>query len=414
MIWESIKIVLKEFRLNKLRTFLTMLGIIIGIFSITIIFSLSNSVAVYMTDQFNSLDYETIQIQVFGMDGFQMEQADNDINEYVKKNDKISNVTKINYFEFEELDNLILDENQEYYTSRGNNSYIGIDENYIDMYPNYLSEDKLLYGRYLDKKDIINRMPYIVIREDCALALFHRKDVVGKKLTINNVEVEIIGVTKQVEEGALIYIELDAIYASYYFVNDVINSNKAINGCVYNIETTKSEYSSEVETEIKKLLKNYGDDHFTVFSLDLTDALQEIDTIVTVVKLVFGGIASLSIIVGGIGIMNIMLVSVSERIKETGIRMALGAKNSDIVFQFLIEGIVLTIMSGLFGMLLAFIVETVINSLLSNTPYNLKLVIDIATMIKTIIFCGILGIIFGIYPALKAGRLDPVEALKYE
>ncbi len=414
MIWESIKIVLKEFKLNKLRTFLTMLGIIIGIFSITIIFSLSNSVATFMSDQFNSLSVESIQVQVFGLDSFQAELADNDLKDYVKNNDKISGITKMNYFEFEELSELIIDENQEYYTTRGNNSYVGIDENYSDMYPNTFTEEKLLYGRYLDKKDIINRMPYIVIREDCAYALFHKKDVVGKKLTINNTEVEIIGVTKQVKENAIVYVELNAIYASYYFVNDVINSNNVINGVIYNVETTKNEYASDVEKDIKKLLKTYGEEHYNVFSIDLSDIMQEVDTIVTVVKLVFGGIASLSILVGGIGIMNIMLVSVSERIKETGIRMALGAKNSDIVFQFLIEGIVLTILSGLIGILFAFLADLIINMILASTPYNLKLVIDIVTLFKTIIFCGILGVIFGIYPALKAGKLDPVEALKYE
>ena len=414
MILESIKIVLKEFKLNKLRTFLTMLGIIIGIFSITIIFSLSNSVATFMTEQFNSLSVQTLQVQIYGLDSYQIELADNELKDYIKNNDKVSGITKMNYFNFEELDNLILDENQEYYTSRGNNAYVGIDEYYSDMYPNVFTEDKLLYGRYLDKKDIINRMPYIVIREDCALALFHKKDVVGKKLTINNTEVEIIGVTKQVEENAIVYVELNAIYASYYFVSDVIDSNNSFGGAVYNIETTKIDYASDVEKDIKKILKSYGEDHYNVFSIDISDILEEIDTIVTVVKLVFGGIASLSILVGGIGIMNIMLVSVSERIKETGIRMALGAKNSDIVFQFLIEGIVLTILSGLIGILFAFLADMIINALLASTPYNLKLVIDVGTLIKTIIFCGILGVIFGIYPALKAGKLDPVEALKYE
>ena len=94
--------------------------------------------------------------------------------------------------------------------------------------------------------------------------------------------------------------------------------------------------------------------------------------------------------------------------------MALGAKNSDIVFQFLIEGIVSTILSGLIGILFAFLADLIINMILASTPYNLKLVIDIVTLFKTIIFCGILGVIFGIYPALKAGKLDPVEALKYE
>ena len=130
--------------------------------------------------------------------------------------------------------------------------------------------------------------------------------------------------------------------------------------------------------------------------------------------MVFAGIAGLSIVVGGIGIMNIMLVSVSERIKETGIRMALGAKNRDIIIQFLIEGIMITILSGIIGIMLASGATSIINLIVASFDYEFTLIINFMTMVKIIFFCGIIGIIFGIYPAIKAGRLDPVEALKYE
>ncbi len=414
MILESIKTVLKEFKLNKLRTFLTMLGIIIGIFSITIIISLSNSIATYMTDEINNLDVESMQIQFFNQNSYELELINNELLNYTNNNDNVLGMYKTNYFEFKELDELLLDDNQEYMTTRGNNLYIGIDENFESLNPKSFTADKLLYGRYLDKKDILNKMPYIVIREDCAYTLFHTKDVVGKKLTINNNELEIIGVTKTVEENAIVYNELSAIYASYYYIEDVMNINNTLNTTVYNIKVKNKENSKEIESDIRKLLKTYGEDNYNIYVLDISMALEEINNIIDVVKIVFAGIASLSIIVGGIGIMNIMLVSVSERIKETGIRMALGAKNTDIVIQFLIEGIVLTILSGLIGIFLAFITESIANSALATTQYNLRIVIDIYTLIKTILACGILGIIFGIYPALKAGKLDPVEALKYE
>ena len=112
--------------------------------------------------------------------------------------------------------------------------------------------------------------------------------------------------------------------------------------------------------------------------------------------------------------MNIILVSVGERIKETGIRMALGARNIDIILQFLIEGIMITIFSGIIGIILANLATGGINILFSNLEYDFKLILDITSMLKIIFFCGVIGIIFGIYPAIKAGRLDPVEALKYE
>ena len=236
MILESIKTVLKEFKLNKLRTFLTMLGIIIGIFSITIIISLSNSIATYMTDEINNLDVESMQIQFFNQNSYELELINNELLNYTNNNDNVLGMYKTNYFEFKELDELLLDDNQEYMTTRGNNLYIGIDENFESLNPKSFTADKLLYGRYLDKKDILNKMPYIVIREDCAYTLFHTKDVVGKKLTINNNELEIIGVTKTVEENAIVYNELSAIYASYYYIEDVMNINNTLNTTVYNIK----------------------------------------------------------------------------------------------------------------------------------------------------------------------------------
>ena len=184
----------------------------------------------------------------------------------------------------------------------------------------------------------------------------------------------------------------------------------------YSIKVNNPDDIPEIKGVLNNIFSEYViGDKYAVDSADLEEALKEINSAMNLIELVFVGIASLSIIVGGIGIMNIMLVSVSERIKETGVRIALGARNIDIIIQFLIEGIMIMIFSGIIGLALAYLVTIVANNIIAaNTDYPFKLIINFMTCIYIVIFCGVLGIVFGIYPAIKAGKLDPVEALKYE
>lgn len=411
MILESIKTVFKELRLNKLRTFLTMLGIIVGIFSISIIFALSTATKNYMNNTVSSIANELTQVSVMSTNNIESDIINDNLNEYVKNSSKIAKMGKSTVFSYEAYDQILeTSESDEYDYNVG--SYFAIDENYFDLNSSIVSSDKLLYGRLLSKKDIINKMPYVVIREDTALNLFGKTNVIGNKIDINNNEFEVVGVIKYDDEE-LFAINTADIYVSYYYAVDYL---KTIPVTTYYLLPSNNEYTEEIKADIKKILNEYiPSDNYYIFSMDLDTVMNEIDNIVGIVELVFVGIASLSIIVGGIGIMNIMLVSVSERIKETGIRMALGAKNGDIVFQFLVEGIMLTIFSGIIGIILALLASKGVNFAISEyTKYNFILTINFSTMIKIIIFCGLIGIVFGIYPAIKAGKLDPVEALKYE
>lgn len=411
MIWESIRTVLKELRLNKLRTFLTMLGIIVGIFSITIIFALSNATKNFMNNSLSSIATELIEFDVFPESNIASEFIEKDLTEYANKSSKINKMSKVTSFDYAEYDQILELKNVdlEYYNV---GKYWAVDENYFELKSSNVGEKDLLYGRLLSKKDIINKMPFIVLREDTATNIFGKTNVVGEKLNINNNEFEIIGVLKYQEDGLFIS-EMADIYISYYYAKAYMPSTHET---IYYFSAKDNEYTKDIDKEVKEILNQYiSSESYYSFSTNLDTIMEEVESIVGIVELVFVGIASLSIVVGGIGIMNIMLVSVSERIKETGIRMALGAKNSDIVVQFLIEGIMLTLFSGIIGIIFAWLATKGVNFAIETyTTYNFALAIDMITMIKIILFCGLIGIVFGIYPALKAGKLDPVEALKYE
>jgi len=402
MILESIKTVLKVFKTNKMRTFLTMLGMIIGIFSITIIFSLSDSTKKIMSDELSMVSSEGIYLSYDAENNIQNNLVENDLKEYINKTKLEYSVTS--YFSPIEITNLLESnsESEDYSLPE----FKAVDENYFEIAE---IEDTLLYGRLLNKKDIINKMPYVVIREDVAESLFGRSNVVGQPLNVDNHEFEVIGILEydEMEFSEYSYV---GMYISYYYAKDYMDTF----GDQYKI-SANSENKEQVKKDLKDIMNEYFSiNEYYIYSEDLEEMMDSLDSMIDIIEMVFAGIAGLSIVVGGIGIMNIMLVSVSERIKETGIRMALGAKNRDIIIQFLIEGIMITILSGIIGIILASGATSIINLIVASFDYEFTLIINFMTMVKIIFFCGIIGVIFGIYPAIKAGRLDPVEALKYE
>lgn len=411
MIYESIKMVFKVFKTNKMRTFLTMLGIIIGIFSITIIFAISSATNESITKSLASFDTSMIQVFVYGtfVDDEQVISIPSYEIANLKNEDCIEAVLESKTYSYKEMEKKF--EKQD--------GMVEIPECTGVNYE-YLNNLKVTEGRKFTKLDDDNRMPFCIIQESAAEVILGRTDnLVGETIKINNYEFEIIGVFSESLQSMFSY-SGKTVYVLNSFAKDHFQeSGTSMGGISFNVKPVSSDRREEAEEVVRNKLLEYMDsDEFQVIGNYSEAIANEAKTITGIIELVFAGIAGLSLVVGGIGIMNIMLVSVNERIKEIGIRMALGANSGNIKMQFLIEGVMLTLISGVIGMLLASGAISIANSFIASLEQfkdsGFELGVNISVMIKTVLFCGVIGIIFGLYPAKKAAELNPIDALRYE
>ncbi|MBI5934513.1 MAG: ABC transporter permease [Chloroflexi bacterium] len=273
-------------------------------------------------------------------------------------------------------------------------------------------------GEPITEEHLLGRASVAVIGPELADSLFGRHDgIVGEDLTINGQPFRVIGVWEAKGGGMFGSEDNRALIPFTTAQTRLIQRRTRDQVDMLLVEVVDSESVPQAVDEVSSILRtrhrtDVGADDFTVFSQQ--DFLQTAATITSVLTIFLGGIAAISLLVGGIGIMNIMLVSVTERTKEIGLRKALGARKRDILIQFLTESSLLSLFGGIigigFGWLIAFIVERV--ALASGTPFYPRIGID-AVLLATI-FSAAVGLFFGIYPANRAANLEPVEALRYE
>ena len=385
---QALKMALSALRANLGRSFLTMLGIIIGVFAVTVLISIVSSATDEMVSSVEGMGADLVTAMWTS--------------------------PKRTYVTIDDLDELLEDENIKTVASAtgGNNATIkaggesdnisvtGITANYAEIQGQGIGR-----GRFLSDLDIDMHTNNAVIEYETAMDFFKTDYVVGTKISINGEEFAIAGILKKPESGmngrnsATIYIPITT--AQRMFKNTEVSN-------IY-VQATSSETVEQatdaLEVYSKRIVKD--DDYFYVFSN--REFLDILDDIIGTMSAVLGGIASISLLVGGIGIMNIMLVSVTERTREIGIRKAIGAKKMDILVQFIIEAVVLCMAGGALGLLLGYAGISIAGSLMDITVK-----MSVSTIVLALGFSVAVGLVFGIYPANKASNLRPIEALRYE
>ncbi len=286
--------------------------------------------------------------------------------------------------------------------------------------PNYapVRNLEIAEGEFINEEHILGRMSVVVLGPETANAIFgHADGIVGETVRIEGQPFRVIGVLVAKGGGAF-GSEDNSAYIPFTTAQARLIKRTSLDEIdVLFVQATTAESVPQAADEISNILRQrhrtpIGDDDFTVFTQQ--DFLQTFETITGVLTIFLGGIAGISLLVGGIGIMNIMLVSVTERTREIGLRKALGARKKDILLQFLTESSLLSLIGGVIGVIFGWLIAFAVGQVATATGNNFVPIVGTDAILLSTSFSAIIGLFFGIYPASRAANLEPVEALRYE
>ncbi|MFH0856617.1 MAG: ABC transporter permease [bacterium] len=409
---ESAKLAFDSLLANKFRSFLTMLGIVIGVGSIIVIISVGAGAQSLIINQIKSVGSNLVGI----LPGSSEEEGPpasvmgivittlkyEDAKAILKKNDVPhavaveANVQGIGT------------------ATCGNQSFdatfIGTTADYVNV-----EDAEIEQGRFFTEQEEHDLSRVIVLGSGAKDELFGNTDPINEKVKLKKETFRVIGMLK--ERGSAGFINQD----DYVFL-PVYTAQKLLLGIDHvsfiRVKVDDAENIDSTREDLEVLLRerhNIEKDEPVDFTISSqAQALEALTTITDALKFFLAAIAALSLVVGGIGIMNIMLISVSERTREIGLRKAIGAKYNHIMKQFLLETVIISILSGLIGIIIGAVISTLIAVVARYLDYDWDLVISVFSIVIAVGVSGAVGLVFGIYPARKAAKLDPIEALRYE
>ena len=392
---QSLRMAIKSISGNKLRAFLTMLGIIIGVMALVILVSLVNGATSTVTDTISSLGTNLLTVTV--------------------SDDKGQPISLSDLAEFSETDGV--GQTAAWQSESAVGKY-GSNAETVQLYGTTaayynIQGLNMLLGRYIKSADVENASNICVINENAAQELIGYSDCIGEEISINGIKFKVVGVLED-NDDSLTAVFSSSSLAVYIPYTSLVRLSSSVSSKImsFYVSAETDGTTAEAESAMYSILYERFAQDEDAFEIDTQDALEDtMSSVTSILAILLGGIAGISLIVGGIGIMNIMLVTVTERTREIGIRKAIGASRGVILQQFLLESVVLCMLGCAIGIFLSWGTLRIISVVVASLDLTFKM--NGAVVLIAVLFCFIIGVGFGLYPANKAAKMKPIDALHY-
>ena len=393
---QSFIMALRSISANKLRAILTMLGIIIGVMALVVLVSLVNGATTSVTDKVSDLGSSMVTATIVDDKGKPIRLSD--LDTWMNEEDGMGLLAPY------KTSTVV----GKYGSNYDSVTVYGTTAAYYDVQAMQLS-----LGRWLKAPDISNSSYVCVISYETAEDLVGFQDCVGQTLTLGGTEFTIVGVLEKDEDSLTSLLTSGSMMAYIPFPTLVrLAATQTNNVTSFYISAPEGGSVETAEETMDRILMERFNEDEDAFNLSTSAFLEDaLNDITSVLSILLGGIAAISLVVGGIGIMNIMMVTVTERTREIGIRKAIGASRGNILIQFLLEAVVLCMMGCGLGIFLSWSILQVVSTVVAST--GIVFTLDGGVVLLAVVFCFFIGVIFGLYPANKAAKMKPIDALHY-